>query len=104
MYFLLTVEDSQLRSALKICYISLAQWQEGAGDTDVGFASSKIDIRRVQDLSHKLSLSSADILELRELAEWVTSRAPAWEKWWPKVIAELESLVGDLKKRGLWDP
>lgn len=56
MYFLLTVEDSQLRSALKICYTSLAQWQEGVGDTDVGFASSKIDIRRVQDLSHKLSL------------------------------------------------
>ena len=104
MYFLLIVEDSQLRSALKLCYILLAQWQEGVGDTDAGFDFNKIDIRRVQELSHKPSLSSAESLEMRELAEWVTSRTPAREKWWPKVIAELDSLVDDLKDRGLWNP
>jgi len=32
-----------MRNALKICYISLANWQDGVGDTDVGIDFTQID-------------------------------------------------------------
>ena len=87
VYALRLVEDPQMRSALKICYISLANWQEGVGDTDVGLDFRKID-------------PNADI---HELAKWVTSHASAWQNWLRKASAERESLVADLQKLGLWD-
>lgn len=87
VYALRIVEDPQMRSALKICYISLAQWQEGVGDTDVGVDITKIDPN----------------VDMHELAERITSQASAWEKWRLKATTERESLVGELQKLGLWD-
>ncbi|HWP23358.1 MAG TPA: hypothetical protein VNM15_04115 [Candidatus Binatia bacterium] len=83
VYALGIVEDPQMRSALKICYISLANWQEGVGDIDTGLNVTKID-------------PSGDI---HELAKWIV----ASEKWLLKARAERESLVGELHKLGLWD-
>lgn len=86
VYVLRVIEDPQMRNALKICYISLANWQEGVGDTDVGVDFTKID-------------PTADI---HELAKRITSQASAWENWSLKARAERESLVGELEKLGLW--
>lgn len=88
LHMLRVVEDAQLRSALKMCYISLAQWQEGVGDTDVGLDFSKIDTNA----------------NAYELAKWVASHNDsAWKKAWSQMSAELETLRGDLQKLGLWD-
>lgn len=87
VYALRVIEDPQMRNALKICYVSLANWQEGVGDTDVGADFTKIDPR-------------ADI---HEFANRIASQASVWKNWSIKASAERESLVGELQKLGLWD-
>lgn len=87
VYALRIVEDPQMRSALKICYISLANWQEGVGDIDAGIDFTKIDPHT----------------DIHELAKLMTSQAPTWENWSLRVSAERESLVRELEKLGLWD-
>lgn len=87
VYALRIAEDPHMRNALKICYISLANWQEGVGDTDVGFDLTKIDPNA----------------KPHELAKWVTSQASASENWSLKARAERETFVGELQKLGLWD-
>ena len=86
VYAFRVIEDPQMRNALKICYISLANWQEGVGDTDIGVDFTKIDSNT----------------EIHKLAKQITSQASAWEKWSLKARVERESLVGELQKLGLW--
>jgi hypothetical protein len=84
VYALRIVEDPKMRNALMICYISLANWQEGVGDTDVGIDLTKVD-------------PNADT---HDLAKWITSQASASEIWSLKARAERQSLVDELQKLG----
>jgi len=76
-----------MRNALKICYISLANWQDGVGDTDVGIDFTQIDPNS----------------DTNEFAKSVSSQAFARENWSLKVKAERKTLIGGLQTFGLWD-
>lgn len=72
---------------LKICYISLANWQEGVGDVDIGVDFTKIE----------------PTVDVHALAKQITAYDPPWERWSLKAKAERQSLVEELQKLGLWN-
>jgi hypothetical protein len=87
VYTLRIVEDPHMRNALKLCYVSLANWQEGIGDADVGIDFTRLDPN----------------VDIHDLAKQITSHSPEWEKWSLKAKVERAALVGELQNLRLWD-
>ena len=77
--------DPQIREHLKIAYLSLADWQEGVGDTIVGIDTSP----------------GAMGSDPRELAARIASQATELQRWKPKADAERAALATDLSRFGL---
>ena len=74
-------EETQMREALKVGYLQLADWQKGVGSEQIGMDLMNID-------------PGADTLER---AEYVISQREAMEKWTPIIEAELEALKAELE-------
>lgn len=78
--------DPKEREALKIAYVSLADWQEGVGDIPVGLDLTKMDL-------------NADPIGL---AKRIAPQADTMVKWLPVVKEEQEALKSELQKLDLW--
>ena len=80
------IEEPHVREKLKFGYISLADWQEGVGNTTVGIDCTKMDL-------------NGDPLEM---AKRISSEGITMKKWMPLVKAEQEMLKSELQKFDLW--
>lgn len=78
--------DPTEREALKIGYISLADWQEGVGDIPVSLDPTKMDL-------------NADPIGL---ATQIAAQGDRLVKWLAVVKEEQEALKSELQKLGLW--
>jgi|RhiMetdeSRZDD1v2_1073273.scaffolds.fasta_scaffold35657_8 hypothetical protein len=85
--------DPHKRDHCKTGLIYLADWQEGVGDTPVGFDPAKSGFDQA-----KLDRTALT----PEFLEQLSSQLAGWEKWDPVVAAERKAVVLELKKLGLW--
>lgn len=84
-------DDLRLRDRLKWAYVSLADWQAEVGPTHQGLDMSEV--------SRLMSSIQDPVLSAQKIAAlpW-----EGWQKWQPIVKAELDTSVGELRKRGFW--
>jgi hypothetical protein len=85
--------DLQLRDRLQWAYVSLADWQAEVGPMHQGLDMSEV--------SRLMSSIPDPMLSAQKIAAlpW-----EGWKKWQPIVKAELDTSVGELRKRGFWSP
>ncbi|QYZ66994.1 MAG: hypothetical protein HPY30_13990 [Gammaproteobacteria bacterium (ex Lamellibrachia satsuma)] len=78
--------DPQIKEHLKTGYISLADWQDGVGDSDIGLDVSTLDMSQ----------------DTQALAKAVLEQSEGSEKWNVLVRQEQEVLKQELQALGLW--
>ncbi len=78
-------EDSKMKEMLKAAYISLADFQNDVGETDVGF-----DFRTGIDFNDKT--------QLHAIAQKLTEMKPFYDKFSKQAEDERQSLLKDISK------
>ena len=81
-------KDPQTANALKICYLQLADWQEGVGESNLG-----LDIGELMAANH----------DTETLINKIASQSELDDKWKATVAADQESLKQDLVRLGFWE-
>ena len=85
LHALKIVNEPNMQNHLKVGYVTLASWQEGVGDENIG-----IDLRNV-NLNDDINKRVDPLME----------QGRKYEKWAPIVEAETKNLLEELKALGL---
>jgi hypothetical protein len=78
--------DTKLREHLKFAYVALAHWQPSVGSARQPLNLSALDLTR----------------SVSEIAGEVMARQQEMQKWEAIVQSDQESLIGELRRIGLW--
>lgn len=79
-------KDAKLREHLKFAYVSLAHWQPSVGPARQPLNLAALDLTR----------------PVSDIASEVVARQSEMQKWEAIVQSDQESLIGELRRIGLW--